>query len=1020
MKAESNNISIVELLDLGKGFVEVSTGLNKMSANKSYLFKEIKEKDFEVDFVYFSGDFPTIYYKSVSTFDNLTLATIRETHRKIWNQGKVAFLYVEGISEFRIYNCFHKPINPHDTTKKIDDVELIRIKKTDSKDLEELLSVFGKISIESGQFWENEKYATKLHQKRVNEVLIDNLKQTRRILSTRYGIKKEVIHDLLLRSLFILYLEDRGATDKKFYSQFSAKAESYYDILASSLRGTYKLFAELETSFNGNLSPVTENERKIIKLEHLQLIRECFWDKLEISGQQKLFDWKVFDFKYIPIELLSEIYEDFLKVEEGEEKKSDDGAYYTPHTLVEFILNKVLPWGDKRNNNYNIKILDPTCGSGIFLVESFKRLADRWEYANPGRQITFTDVKKIVKENIFGIEYNSEAIKVAAFSLYLAMLDKLEPKTLWKDRKFPYLIYDPNEQNKNLQGGNLFLMSSLGDGPFTNIDFDLIVGNPPFKEGNLDEETKSYVDSRGYPQEKVIAFLDRALTLCPNGRIALVAASKAVLFNTLPSYQHFRKMIFSETYVEEVYNFSILRKTSKKIGGNLFASAVGPACILFYQRVPPKSSSDRIVYCAPKTTIKNNLVDAITIESTDIKYLPRIECKNPNSKIWKIAMWGTERDFKLIQSFTRTATIKDRLLEREKEGWAFGRGFETSSPCDKPNSYIKSVPHIEARKLERYSFKQDNLTEIEHDKFRRIGAVEAYKAPHILIKAGQKNKKFCAAYTEIECSFRDAIYGIHAPNKEKNLLKALTAFLNSSFASYYLFLSSSSWGIEREKVMCNETLSLPASIFDNENVVKELANLYNAIKKNMDSSALNRTHVITDLERKIDELVFDLFNLNEESILLINDVINYNLDLFNEGNESCALKKSTASEIKNYAKELSRSINKMLSYSDEVYTWAQVYDLTDNPLQIIALKFNNKNKAGYIEEVPYDLNTSTLLNEIEKYSYKKFSESVYFRKTIKYSKDDTLYIIKPNEKRYWSRSIALSDSDEIVLEVANS
>jgi hypothetical protein len=83
----------------------------------------------------------------------------------------------------------------------------------------------------------------------------------------------------------------------------------------------------------------------------------------------------------------------------------------------------------------------------------------------------------------------------------------------------------------------------------------------------------------------------------------------------------------------------------KKAGNSLFTSAIGPACILFYSKQSPKKSSNTILYCAPKTYLRNRIADGIVIDNTDVKYLPREECKKEDSKIWKIAMWGTKRDF---------------------------------------------------------------------------------------------------------------------------------------------------------------------------------------------------------------------------------------------------------------------------------------------------------------------------------------------------------------------------------------
>ncbi len=80
----------------------------------------------------------------------------------------------------------------------------------------------------------------------------------------------------------------------------------------------------------------------------------------------------------------------------GQIKIKKDGAYYTPHSLVDFILNEKLPWADKNNKSYELKILDPTCGSGIFLVrkDPLNAFVNRWKYVNKGVEIDYATPKK--------------------------------------------------------------------------------------------------------------------------------------------------------------------------------------------------------------------------------------------------------------------------------------------------------------------------------------------------------------------------------------------------------------------------------------------------------------------------------------------------------------------------------------------------------------------------------------------------------------------------------------------------
>jgi len=255
-------------------------------------------------------------------------------------------------------------------------------------------------------------------------------------------------------------------------------------------------------------------------------------------------------------------------------------------------------------------VLDPTCGSGIFLVESFKRLVKRHENANAEKLTDFNELKKLLTDNIFGIEIHPQSIKVAAFSLYLALVDNLNPKTIWqnKDYRLPYLINDPSDDTLVEQGNNLFRSDTIQKNPqVEQIDFDLVVGNPPFGTKNLSQSLRDYSDKYGFAKEMVLPFLHKATNFSENGEIALIFNTK-ILTNTKITYQNFRKWLFNECYVEKIYNFSILRNAPKDFGGQLFGSATGPISIAFYRKNPPKKKSDTIVYYAPKTYIKSNVI----------------------------------------------------------------------------------------------------------------------------------------------------------------------------------------------------------------------------------------------------------------------------------------------------------------------------------------------------------------------------------------------------------------------------
>lgn len=1000
--------SIIETLELTKGIVKLDNVSSvDLSAEKSHYVKLAQK--IGIDCIYFSGEIPSIYIKKVLNFQPKTIQRIAKIQKNIWNQGKVSLLYVESSTEVRVYNCFAKPISENKDTLEIENQIQLAAYSKNKQDLEELVTIFGKVAIETGSFWKQEQYASQLkNQYRVNKTLITNFNTTRKQLSELGLTDKTIVHNLLLRSLFLLYLEDRGATTKAFYQNFDKNISSYFEILKNK-KCTYQLYQKLDTHFNGNLNPVTQEELKLVTEEHLDVIRKCFWSEINTSDQLRLFDWRIFDFSIIPIELVSEIYEDFLS------NQAKDGAYYTPNILVDFILNKELPYPSKNDCSYEKKILDPTCGSGIFLVQSLNRLLDRWTFANPNKQLDFDTIQEIALNNIFGIEYNPEAIKVAAFSIYLAMLNRLEPKTLWEEKKFPYLIYSP-DNDKQPQGNNLFCMSSLGSGPFEDIEFDLVVGNPPFKREGLNPEAKKYLSVRGYAQEYSMAFLDRALDLSPYGKIALISTSK-ILFNNAKGDgdNNFRKFLFQKNYVAEIYNLSIFRNIPKKYGNSLFTSAIGPSCIIFYSKNVPQHASNTILYCAPKTYIRNRVVNGLVIDDVDVKYLPRIECQKENSKIWKIAMWGIQRDFSFIHNIFTKSQRLSHLIDHEFDK---GVGFRKSKSSGKPNPFIEKMPFISTDNLDSFFTSVNNTKQIDYLFFQSIGNLKSYKAPHILIKEGIKKKKLFASYLDFDASFSESIYGI--AHSDSNILKILTIYFNSKFIIYYLFMTSSSWGIDRPRIKPYELLNLP-NLLDSINSKnrKNLLQKIDTIIQLKKSNELYTQEHIDELEKSVDQTLMAALNFSKEQQILIEDTVNLTIDAFANKEKSIAYKPCQEIELKDYAKLATETLDDFLNQDNKTPIWASVYTSSRVPLNIVCLHFNNDKKQHTVHNIPQQ-GIKKLLKELEEYSYTQFSQSIYFRKVMKYYKEDLIYIIKPNEKRFWSKSMALNDADEIIAELINA
>ncbi len=173
---------------------------------------------------------------------------------------------------------------------------------------------------------------------------------------------------------------------------------------------------------------------------------KCF-----LSGNQEMESGQLsflplYDFNIIPIELISNIYEVLL----GEKAQDDDKAFYTPEYLADYIVKESL--GTFLTKDSQCKVLDPSCGSGIFLVESLQLIISK--NVDDNGYIKDNDkLCQLIESNIYGVDSNPEAIDVTIFSLYLTLFDYKDPKSLDDFRL-------PNLKNKNLWVSDFLMMKN--------------------------------------------------------------------------------------------------------------------------------------------------------------------------------------------------------------------------------------------------------------------------------------------------------------------------------------------------------------------------------------------------------------------------------------------------------------------------------------------------------------------------------------------------------------------------------
>lgn len=978
--------NLCSTLDLTKenGLVEIDSDTD--DEFQRYILKQAKEK-LDIDAIFFlkpeiGPSIPLIYFRKLESKEDHH--KIAELHQLIWNMGQAPLLFVVLPTTVLIYNAYEPP-------KKLDDgrlddqaglIEELGLYVEAEAEIKEQLK-YHRSELVTGSYWQKHGEQFK-KEKRAYQTLLHNLDFMREKLIEQ-GLPADIVHKLLNRSIFIKYLEDRKDKEghnvfpEGYFARHLQGAKCFTDLLSD--RGaTYSLFRDLNDKFNGDIFIINREEEKTTQKHLILLQRLLKGDAYLDSGQMAL--WPLYSFDVIPIELISNIYQQFLHHEKNNETT---GQYYTPCHLVTFLMDEVLPWS---GDNTDLKVFDPSCGSGVFLVEAYRRLISRWMQANPGQRPLISDLTDILTKNIFGVDIDSKAIRIAALSLYLTMCDYLEPRHIWEGVKskplFKPLI------NNNLFESDFFEKDAL----FSDEKYDLIIGNPPW-QSELSEPARMYITANNKTiGDKQIcqAFLWRVGELCkPDGKICMVVSSKSLLFNRSTPNREFRKQFFSSFNVKTIINFSALRHV-------LFSKAVAPCAAVVFS---PNEIEDRqpIFYCSPKPSYSPQDDWLLIIEPQDIAHIPKDEAIE-NEIIWKVAMWGTPRDYELIKRLSRQSNLEEIC---EEKGWIHGEGFIVGNRKYE-DLFLFGKPYVDVRELQRFAMDEESLPSLDETQFirSRTRKREIFKGPHLLIKQSPKvDVGLIAALLEKDAVFRHSILGIHGKEKDLNQLALCCSVVNTKISLYYEMLTSRSWLIERDEFEKEEIMNLPMP------------------KKNLDQTIdyefLKNLSKNPEVNEIINELVANWFDIDETEMILINDTIDYTLDYFRRKNKSAAVESVDGTTLKNYIDTFCNVLNNSFSSQEKVFA-GNIF-LGESPLQVVSVRLVDASEEAAVKAQVQEHKLKDVLNKLDEILIEERSPSIYIRRNLRRYSGHKISIIKPNQRRYWTKSAAMRDADETYADI---
>ena len=364
-------------------------------------------RDFSPDALWRSPSSLTVYFK----FEQTTPVDERvsQWRREIWNEGFAPLLWVVSPERIDLYNGFGAPVKEGDAQK-----HLIRSFKNIETSLSELDALAGRLSIETGQFWAQ---ATAVDRKSsVDQRLLSDLAFLERDL-VEADLARSAAQALIGRVIFAQYLIDReivGATRLKKLCGHTELSPILRD-----RKATGQLFSWLSETFNGDMFPPS-SVKSTPATKHLARVADFLEAVDPESGQRSFFPYQ---FDVIPVELISSIYEQFAHAESRVDAQRSieavrNGVHYTRLSLVSLVLDEVMDGLTGKES-----VLDLTCGSGVFLVESLRRLV---HLRAGGQPLTRDLIRSTLYEQVYGVDISEAAVRVAAFSLYLAALE-LDP-----------------------------------------------------------------------------------------------------------------------------------------------------------------------------------------------------------------------------------------------------------------------------------------------------------------------------------------------------------------------------------------------------------------------------------------------------------------------------------------------------------------------------------------------------------------------------------------------------------------
>jgi len=381
--------------------------------------------------------------------------------------------------------------------------------------------------------------------------------------------------------------------------------------------------------------------------------------------------------------------------------------------------------------------------------------------------------------------------------------------------------------------------------------------------------------------------------------------------------------------------------------------------------------------------------------------------------IWKTAFWGTPRDYALLKKLQQFCTLGEFL---EKEGFKFyGTGYAKSTKGSKPLSELGGKPWLQSQQIRPYRL-PSNLPKFSSEiKLHRKSKEGVYQGPLVVVSDGIREKTLIAAFCPSDLVYNEKYYGIVILPKPRRYGHYLPAILNSKLASYFQFLTSSYWGIERDVVEPNDLLRTPIPLLAQvskaslNQVLEESQWLY----ENVDKATAQE---IEEHQLELDRLIYELYNLTRPEQELVEDTLSLTLDFFQKRDRSIALRPPSEEHLKECARTLIGVLNAHFKLIGKQFN-AIVFNTPKSPLRVVKLAYEKAQGQDDGVSIKKIDRLTSVLNELADNLKAEIGDNLAVRRSLHIYQGTDIYVLQPAERRYWSPSAGRNEANRIFQEL---